>query len=292
MIFLTGYPRSGTTLLANKLNSIESVYVGPETQFYRNIYHQLAGLDKPDFFQVVSNDKRLKDYNLKANEIQLICEESKYDRDNFLSVFLSYVGKQKNCPVVIEKTPAHILYWEKIFECHPNAKIIYLVKDVRDVVLSNLKVDWTHSNSYLHAAEWTVYNEQYQKLTKKNSSRVMVVKFEDFIASPLEQNKRVCDFLGIANSLKTEQSANAVPDWELQWKADSMKAIDTSKLYAWKLKGDNEVVSVANYVAKSSIKALGYEALVSRLPFFQKLKGLFYKGKLVRKYLMFKRVKV
>lgn len=79
----------------------------------------------------------------------------------------------------VEKTPRHINYLGEIFDLLPNSKVIYMVRDGRDVAISMKKrfnnIDtgierWIHDNS--------------NGLKYINDDRVIVLKLEDFVINP------------------------------------------------------------------------------------------------------------
>ncbi len=235
--FVTGYPRSGTTLLANQLNRLKDVVVGPETQYFRAAYKQLkSARTGRRFLEILGSDKRLEDFELSPSLLADAARDSGFDRDRFLSAFLLRYAESKGVEkpaILVEKTPAHILYARQILECYPNASFIYLVKDPRDVVSSNLRVDWIHSNVAKHCASWNMYNDAFVRLHQQLPGRVHLVRFEDLVTALRLQIRQICQFLSIPYDAESGRTASAVPAWEAEWKADSLGEVDPGKAYRW-----------------------------------------------------------
>ncbi|MFV8818154.1 sulfotransferase family protein [Haliea sp. E17] len=235
--FITGYPRSGTTLLANQLNQLQDVCVGPETQYYCKAFKQLkTARSGRQFMQVLSGDNRLQDFGLDPSELVDAARDSGFDRNRLLSAFLRRHAALQGVEapaILVEKSPAHILHTRKILECHPLATFIYLVKDPRDVVSSNLRMDWTHSNVPKHCAAWNMYNDAFMRLHRQYPDRVHLLRFEDLVTALRLQIRQICQFLDIPYSPVEGKAASAVPDWESAWKATSAGEIDPGKAYSW-----------------------------------------------------------
>lgn len=235
--FITGYPRSGTTLLANQLNRLRGIVVGPETQYFRSAYKKLRGATTGrQFLEIVRQDRRLRDFGLSDADLHDAARDSGFQRDRFLQAFLrrhaALAGLDRPA-VLLEKSPEHILHAQRALACHPRARFIYLVKDPRDVVTSNLRVNWTHSNVPKHCASWNMCNDAFMDLRRQHPDRVHLVRFEDLVTEPAFQLEGVCRFLGIPCVSDPGKAASAVPEWEAGWKAESMGEVDPGKAYKW-----------------------------------------------------------
>jgi sulfotransferase len=123
-----------------------------------------------------------------------------------------------NKPVVISKNRG----WSSIFHLYPNSKYIVMVRDLRDIVESfekvNSKIQALHS--YGDAGVFTPAMHQHEKyrhyfneanslsqplqtevprmmeLFKKQSNRVMFIRYEDFTQEPIYILDKLYNFLG------------------------------------------------------------------------------------------------
>jgi hypothetical protein len=118
----------------------------------------------------------------------------------------------------------------------------------------------------------------------------LLVHFEKFLTKPDIELAKVCSFLDIEFTHKADIISNAVPEWELKWKSESMKSIDVSKIYAWKAKLNNENVGVANLVSSTCLKEMGFPSHKINMSIKNKLKAVIYKNSLVHKLLLSKRL--
>jgi hypothetical protein len=261
MIFITGYPRSGTTFFSNNLARIKNVFVGPETQYYR-IFDKKRKINKDEVIKNLVKDNRLNDYNLVSSDYETILESTRNDHKDLLSQILYFCSLKAGFkkPVLVEKSPAHILYFKKILMDYPNAKFIFVIKDPRDVVESNLKVKWIHSNIYRHCVTWNIYTEQYIYLASIFPNAVTLVKFEDLVMHNQECISNVCKFLDIEYVLETCVKIETVPDWELEWKSESLAEPNISKIFRWKKSTNTQALNACNMICDKYIKMFSYES--------------------------------
>jgi hypothetical protein len=91
----------------------------------------------------------------------------------------------------VEKTPAHVRMIDRIFKSYPDAKVLFVVRDGRDVVVSIRKRfggfekgirRWVEDNH--HGLKWA------------DDPRVMRVRYEDLVKQYEETMPRICRFIG------------------------------------------------------------------------------------------------
>ncbi len=91
-----------------------------------------------------------------------------------------------------EKTPKHIMRLATIREVVPRARFVLMVRDGRDVAASFVK----RSGSALSGANrWLRQNRVV--LAERNASDVTIARYEDLVASPEQELRRICDSIGI-----------------------------------------------------------------------------------------------
>ncbi len=263
--FVVGYPRSGTTLLASLLNRHSCISIPPETQFFRvflededvSLCHTVD-----DILEFYCNYPRIIDMGLKPEDFLQYRDFISRDTTNLLSASLEVFAKKQGKKIVGEKSPAHLLYWKTIIRSYPDAKIICIVRDGRDCILSNVKQKWTSQNPYKHAAEWGAYTREYARLSSMHPDKVILIKFEELLHSTEKVLDGVCDFIGCCyeeTQLDSQGDDSTVPAWEKKWKKGASGAPDASRVLAWKEAGDDVEMKRLSYIMKNSLKKLGYE---------------------------------
>jgi len=183
---MTGFPRSGTTLLENALNAHPKVATCEETS-------SLIGSFAPAFSAPMERDPERKKVMLRLAYHQKLYYEN-LDR---------YV-KKPDATAIIDKTPiisANIKYMEKIF---PNKRYIFSIRHPYDVVLSNYKQVYTQNGAM------SAFNEMYDACTLYNkvmsdwfevfpgeTDRVCYIKYDDLVKDFEEQMQRALKFLNV-----------------------------------------------------------------------------------------------
>ncbi len=292
--FVTGYPRSGTTLLANQLNRLQGIVVGPESQYFSHTYRLLKyARSGRQFLDILQQDKRLRDFGLSNEQIHEAVLASGFDRRRFLHNFLerhaALVGVAEPLRLV-EKSPGHILHAQQILACYPEASFIYIVKDPRDVVSSNLRVAWNHSNVAKHCAAWNMYNDAFMRLRDALPARVHLLRFEDLVTDLHEQLHRVCQLLDVPCATDDEKRVTAVPEWEAAWKAESAGKIDPGKAYQWQREQNRRQHKLVSAMTRHYRTQFGYdrEPEGARMHFLPR--GWAYNSSVYKSLLRFRRV--
>lgn len=291
MIFITGYPRSGTTLISNKIGEFEGLFIGPESNYYRKFYNKLA-FNNSTFVSNAISDKRLADFGLDIQETKSCCESAQYDKTKFLKVFLEKCAEKSSDrgSTILEKSPAHILYHRKILTHYPESKFIFITRDPRDVINSNLNVDWIHSNITKHAVSYKLYFESYLELKREFTDRVKLIKYEDFLLSDKDILDSTIDFISPNKKLsKSVRSSETVPEWEMSWKSESLKPVNSAKLYSWKRKPNMEIEKVVQFILRDHLSAMGYEKTNHYIALKDRINYHLYDNIIYRNILLFRR---
>lgn len=92
----------------------------------------------------------------------------------------------------VEKTPPHLFQLQRFWHFRPNAKVICMYRDGRDVVCS-LKKREGYVNIHDRIDRWVYDNAA--ALQFDEDPRLLFVKYEDFVTNPSECLVRVCDFI-------------------------------------------------------------------------------------------------
>ncbi|QCZ92928.1 sulfotransferase family protein [Salinimonas iocasae] len=101
---------------------------------------------------------------------------------------------------IVDSTPANVGYIKEILHVAPNAKFIWMVRDGRDVSLSQERLGWvnppppfTSKSDRLSYTlmNWTKVNNKYRE-----NKNVYLLRYEDFLSSPESHLKKMALHLG------------------------------------------------------------------------------------------------
>ena len=151
----------------------------------------------------------------------------------------------ESCTRWCEKTPKNILYYKRIIDYYKgNIKIINLVRDGRDVLLSRHPED---PNKYwVPIHRWV--SDIKLGLEVNDLAQIHIVRYEDLVANYKDVIQRICDFIG-------EKSTDQILNWFDHTKVrnntawfQSVQKIHTQSVGKWK-KEENKirVEEIMNY---------------------------------------------
>jgi Tfp pilus assembly protein PilF len=189
-IFIVGFPRSGTTLLEQMLDAHPKLQSMDERPFFNILGDQLddAGLQMPS--DIYKLDQRT-------------CDEL---RKGYLTLVSSKITRRWDTQLV-DKNPLNMLWLPMIHRLFPKAKFILALRHPCDVILSNYMQNFRSSVLALACASLPRVAEAYVKAMESWLYHVEVFKpdlfvsrYEELVADPALQAKRIGDFLGLSDA--------------------------------------------------------------------------------------------
>ncbi len=263
MIFIAGNSRSGTTLMGRILGKHPDIFTFNELHFLEEKWMPVDEKVWMTHADAVLNFSNLisieRDGYLKKRQSEKYIGESEKNLSNSNSekisfaelyrLFLYYETRRNQKKIPCEKTPRNVLYINELLRIYPGCKIICLVRDPKDVLLSQKK-KW--KRRFLGAAASIplresirarinyhpfiiskLWNANAQAISGHiNKESVKVVYFENLIADPNKTIQEICSFLEVPFReimLEVEQKGSSL-------KTDKTNAshIDSTRTGNWK----------------------------------------------------------
>ncbi|MFO1541248.1 MAG: sulfotransferase family protein [Chloroflexota bacterium] len=211
-IVIGGCPRSGTTLLRRTLDAHPAICCGPETSLF------LPGR--------VALGPLAAGYGIPEAELRTLRATSP-SQGAFVDAVAERYRALRGRERWAEKTPLNIRHLAWILERWPEARIIHVVRDGRDVVCSlrtHAERRWVDGRwvkvppPERPVAEWARrwLADTAAGLALRSDPRVLTVRYEDLARTPETEVARVLAFLGeavVPDLLAIEESAaDARPD--------------------------------------------------------------------------------
>ncbi len=282
-VFIVGAPRSGTTLLQYMLRSHPALSLPTgESHFFIPLYRhatEFGDLSLPENVEQVLHAMEAQSaeflhtdmHGLKFNVGNLardfLAEGRQSVRDIISGLFEKNAageGKPRWC----DKTPYYVMHIPKLLEWWPDAQIIHIVRDGRDVALSMFarRHDFRVYNTYLAAKQWEQYVETGHIFGQQvPEGQYMELRYEDMISDQKAALQKICGFLGEAYSddlLEYKKSGTAGKTPLLQ------KPIQKDNQDKWKNEMTPWQIRVFESAAAATLKNFGYTLTTSahRLP--------------------------
>jgi hypothetical protein len=227
MIFVVGNSRSGTTMMGRILGAHPSVYTFGELHFFEQLWSpadedrrlsraeggrlaaRLLSVQRQGYLSR-ANPERFQE---EAGEM-VASAQSEMTTAEVFGAFLRYEAAKNDKEVPCDQTPRNVFYLREILKLYPEARVINMIRDPRDVLLSQ-KGKW--KRRFLGAGSiplrealraWVNYHPvTISKLWNASVSaadrldgddRVLSLRFEDLLADPEARVREVCEFAGIS----------------------------------------------------------------------------------------------
>jgi hypothetical protein len=309
IIFIVGSSRSGTTMLGRIFGNNSKVYTFGELHFFENLVdietiinrhalkltkqiellERLLTTSREGLFSTVISGKYHKD-------IESILKQSEgNDAVSLYKAFLLYETERNGKKIPCEQTPRYLFYAKEILDLFPEAKIINMVRDPRDVLLSQKNKwrrrflgarnippteairAWANYHPYIIARLWRGAIRMAMQL--EGHPRFISIRFEDLLRHPEEVIKHLCDFVGI----EFEKNMLHVPQVGSSLKEDRPNkfGVDSERACAWQKGGLTSIeVVICQKVALEEMEGFGYLPVQMNAP---KIKYYITMGKFLLK---------
>jgi sulfotransferase family protein len=193
IIFICGFPSSGTDLLKNVLNAHAEIHIGGEFPLLPSLATRRSPTVSSDELAAVARDIIGCDVhgNLERSQLPADLEGPCSFADVYVALLTS-----KQATWYGNKTPQNSENVDKLEQLFPGARYVLIVRDVRDVALSWRK-KWG-KDMLLCAHRWMQRMQRAIDLLESVArDRYVVVSYEDLLQDHRAVALRICSFLGV-----------------------------------------------------------------------------------------------
>lgn len=206
MFFLFSTPRSGSTLLAQCLSAHSKIIIPNETDFIvpmAMIFDRIS--DEDAGRQVICNlitstnrFKSLEEY-IKPKTIYEIIHSNEYAPTNILFKLYKEIAQAAGAELAGDKSPNDLGYIRLLIKTgciSPETKIIHLVRDIRDLMISLKSTGWIPKNELISFPKnWSNSNLLLHSHFKNNPN-YLLARYEDIVQNPARELALITKFLG------------------------------------------------------------------------------------------------
>jgi hypothetical protein len=189
--FVVGCGRSGTTLLRAMVDGHPEMAVPPESHFIVTLADE--PFDPRSFLARLSSSERFALWGLDHRALQTALRRSGSSgyADAVRTVFECYAAGQGK-PRWADKTPGYVLHVARLVELFPEAVIVHMIRDGRDVAASFLELGWasTIEEAALH---WRLRVGRGRRAgVALPGGRYHEIRYEDLVVDPEPPLRTFC----------------------------------------------------------------------------------------------------
>ena len=266
-LLVLGVRRSGTTLLRVMLDRHSALAVPDESYFVPQLAHRHGRtVDPAAFLDDLRRIPRLRDWGLSPGDVAPRIRSGMPTGEAIGAIFEAYAAAQGK-PRWGDKTPLYMQYLPLLERLFPQASYVHLVRDGRDAALSHLTVakgimteGWGHPRDVAgFACLWRAEVLAARELGRRvGNLRYLELRYEDLVAAPEEELRRVCAFAALAYEPEMLEYAGTL-DLSDKPHQQRLGQPPTPGVRDWRTEMESADVRGFEQVAGDLLRELGYD---------------------------------
>jgi hypothetical protein len=247
-------------MVQQALNRHPQIAIPPETKFFFSFYgqtrkQQLRHLDRLEADLQVRLPRSIEAIRSPAEGRAFYDEMAGHYVQRLAKHGVTHFG---------EKTPEHTGHLPRIRKLFPDAKILVLYRDGRDVAASLTNMPWMPANVYVNFMVWLYYNQILLDVKAAGWPNFHFARYEDVVADPRAKFADILRFLDLPNDpAVAEGSGNreGVPEREHAWKMRALERITSERVGVFRRELTMAQIEILERLGRRTLPELGYELL-------------------------------
>lgn len=273
-VFVVGMPRSGTTLLSSMLDAHSKIAISPETHFYTRCQPDTQDREGAidEALSRLQQQPGVQDMNLTEEEWREI-EKHVWDApaptpSDVLAALETTYAKRFDADAWGEKTPDHLPHVPLLLRDFPDAVVIGIVRDPRDVWLSLREMPWCRSSLPEMALKWRKYAQATERYRRKHPDRFREVRYEDVLDAPEAVIRNVLNWIGASFEEQVlafhRRESGPVDSDREPWKAKTHRPIDPTNKEKWRAEMTAGARFLVERITGETLNVKGYQRAMER----------------------------
>jgi len=265
---IVGCPRSGSTLLASMLNRHPEISVVRNTDVMWLPLRRVVRHGHRAMVDAYIRSQREPDLLLDRERLLGHFGSKKCDPGHLLRALMEAQGELQGATVVGESTPDHLHHVPDILEAMPDARVLCIERDGRDVALSLVRAESTHDWLRIHCHRWLAAIADQCSFAELYPDRFRIVRFDELVGSPARTMADIGKFLGVdwsGMAARTSIRTALIPEPEAAWKTQALSEPDASRAEAWRHDATPRQVEVMQGILGDELQRFDY-AIYADLP--------------------------
>jgi hypothetical protein len=256
-LFIVGCPRSGTTMVQQALNRHSQIVIPPETKFF------FAFFGRSRRRQLLHLQRLNADLGIDLAPPPGRVHTGPTGRAFYETLAAAYTRRLGKTDAVYfgDKTPEHTGYLPRIRALFPDAKILVVYRDGRDVAVSLSRMPWMSSDVYVNFAVWLYYQWVVRAARHEFGAQIYFARYEDVVADPARELGGILDFLGLPYEAAVAEgygNRDGIPEREYAWKARALERITPERVGTFQRVLTPTQLGVLERLGRNILPALGY----------------------------------
>lgn len=201
--FIVGSGRSGSTLLQTLVDAHPHLSIPRESHIYDSfdrVFDSYGDLrergNQKRFINALLDDVFIRQWRLEATVEQVERRLARPDRGGIIEALFALYAEQHGALRWGDKTPEHVRHLRDIRGDFPDAKLIHLVRDGRDVAEAFRRMVFGSYSAVGLARDWRRDVMAWQTFCLEHGKTdTLVVRYEDLVTNPATTMRKVFRFL-------------------------------------------------------------------------------------------------
>jgi len=248
-------------MVQQALNRHSQITIPPETKFF------FSFLNHSRRNQLRHLDRLNRDLRISLVPPAAAIRGDQEGRAFFDEMAQQYVAGLRPTKAVTsfgEKTPEHTGHIPRIRQLFPDAKILVLYRDGRDVALSLSKAPWMPADLYVCFLVWLYYQRLVMHLQQSAMPNVYFARYENIVVNPEKEFAGILHFLDLPyESAVPHEYGNSegIPEREYPWKANALRKITEERVGVFRRELGRGQIEILERLGKDTLASFGYPLL-------------------------------
>ena len=269
-LFIVACDRSGTTLLRLILDHSPVIAIPTESMFLADIGSRRArygDLSTDEQFDRLVGDiwrhPKVREWGLSSGPPRRgeLTGDDAY-RAAIAAPFEVYATEHQK-PRWGDKTPYYVNHLDEVMRVFPDALVVNLVRDGRDVCLSLLSVPFGPANVWAAAHQWRTAVIAGDAASARYGQAVLTIRYEDLVSEPAAEVERICRFAEIpfdpAMLEADPDAASHVASGQEQWFSGLAESINVGSVGRWRTGMSRRNQALFTHIAGDVLRRHGYD---------------------------------
>lgn len=276
--FLTYISRSGSTYLARLLNEYDDIGVSIEARLPDGILYRSLEItrsqDVEKALEVLFSDGKFRAWNLRKDELERELRRLGFPigYDKLLRTLLKMYFKKDNVRICIYKNGYYMEHVEALRSIFPDARFIFLVRDVR-AIYNSQKHSLNSETLRPMASNPILVAKYYEKILSiiekyRQCDWLHVLKYEDLLLNTDDEIVRLLSFLGSRGTrIADVDYYDQLPETEKHLHRNVNSGPLTDRMTAWRDQLSKVEMTCIQNVARDELARYQYDLVhCDRIP--------------------------